>query len=233
MEAPWDGRAFAAAVNDRRNYLALARQFVEAWFGPISVADGFTVAEMSQAEQRLSVRLPRVMHEWYEGFGRQADCANDQDHLENPEELDIEDDVLIIAVENQSCWESGIPVGALALPDPPVVARSREEWEPLNSCLSQFALQWALYGAILTAPYRRYTSQSEKPLLAPLLSALMQLDLPDWHPLHYVSLYFYVADDCVVREARSKDGHSCELSALTERALQRCMSLVDATWHEW
>lgn len=94
---------------------------------------------MEAAEQRLGLRLPAALREAYALFGRREDLVGSPEGLFpllRPEQLKTEKlfaadgiELLIYHTGIPGCWECGIRVTDLQLPDPPTVF--------LNSCADE------------------------------------------------------------------------------------------------
>ena len=92
----------AAAVRGRDNAMRFVARFAAATDpGPI---DGYSEADLVEAEQRLGVRLPVVLRDLYRTVGRRHDLVCAQDRLLGPHEMNIDSSGLVLQfrVENQA-----------------------------------------------------------------------------------------------------------------------------------
>jgi hypothetical protein len=64
---------FSDVPRERRLRWRLLLEFIETWHGPLGESPGYSEAEIEAAEQRLGVRLPAAVREWYELAGK-AQC---------------------------------------------------------------------------------------------------------------------------------------------------------------
>ena len=120
-----------AAVSDRASAWRLIERFAQTWGNPLCKGDGYSEAELMTAEQRLGLRLPTALREAYVMFGRRQDLVGPPDGLRpllSPERLYTQKlhaaggiELLIFHSENYGCWDCGIRLTDLDLPDPPTV----------------------------------------------------------------------------------------------------------------
>jgi hypothetical protein len=61
---------FTQMPAEREHRWRLITEFIETWHGPLGDSPGNTEEEIAAAEERLGVRLPAAMREWYGRFGR-------------------------------------------------------------------------------------------------------------------------------------------------------------------
>jgi len=125
---------------------SLLRAVLDRWFPSSASPTGLADAELVAAEQRLGLKLPPALWEWYASFGSGDAVWCVQDRLRRPDELEVSNGFLLFAVENQTCWYWGIPLGELQSPDPPVFLSnsSAKAWERESDSVSRFALQYAM-----------------------------------------------------------------------------------------
>ncbi|MEU0403744.1 SMI1/KNR4 family protein [Streptomyces sp. NPDC006197] len=114
--------ALAGGCPARADAWAFVRGFAAAWSTPVSPADGFTSADVQQAEDRLGLRLPVALREAYALFGRRRDLVAQQNPLLEPDELlvDPSGELLVFRSENQGCAGWGVALADLSREDPPV-----------------------------------------------------------------------------------------------------------------
>ncbi|MFE7333122.1 hypothetical protein ACFU8W_51835 [Streptomyces sp. NPDC057565] len=130
--------------------------FAEHWLSPLEEGDGCAAEELTAAEHRLGLRLPTMLTSCYRLLGRRSDLTSRQDRLLRPDQLRLDEDVLVFRVENQHCAIWGVRVSQLAQPDPPVVFREltrdgRTPWQPFLERLSLAAVEMVLSEALLSA----------------------------------------------------------------------------------
>jgi len=123
------------------------KTFFDGWFGPLGPADGYDEPAIRAAEQRLNLRLPTSLREWYALAGKRAEVWSRQDEFLSPQELRIEDERLVIYVENQSVVSWAIPLEDISHDDPPVFLsdpQDSETWLEESPAVSMFALSQML-----------------------------------------------------------------------------------------
>jgi hypothetical protein len=92
----------------RRDLLATERwhslrDFIDRWYArPLSNNDGHTPLEIAQTEQRLGMRLPNVLTEWFELVGRRLRSVQDAPQL--LDKLTVNDQHIRVWDENQGVW---------------------------------------------------------------------------------------------------------------------------------
>jgi hypothetical protein len=129
--------------------LAVLRQLVEYWRGPLRSSDGFSAAEIGDRS------LPQPLRWWLSVAGRRTDIFQQNFilGLAKPFALRMADDKLVFYVENQGVWQVATqPEGE----DPPVWARineSAEPWVVQETTLSIALIHAFVLEAILNAPY--------------------------------------------------------------------------------
>lgn len=92
---------------------------------PLGPGDGFTAEELDAAQARLGLVLPVALREAYALFGRRRELTAVQDRFLPPQDLRVEDEVLVYRVEAQGVFAWGVRLEDLATDDPPVVRLSR------------------------------------------------------------------------------------------------------------
>ncbi len=93
---------------------------IRRWWPPLHDRDRVPEADLIAAEQRLNLRLPQALRDWYLRAGRRLDFMGNADHFLPPEHLYICDNLLCIGSENQGCFRWWIPLRYCYLNDPPV-----------------------------------------------------------------------------------------------------------------
>lgn len=145
-----------ATIDDAESASRFIEWFAEHWLSPLAEDDGCTTEEITAAEYRLGLRLPSTLTSCYRLLGRRSDLTSRQDSLLRPDQLRLDEDVLVFRVENQHCAIWGIRASQLAQPDPPVVFRelSRDghtPWRPFLERLSLAMVEMVLSEALLSA----------------------------------------------------------------------------------
>jgi hypothetical protein len=89
---------------------SIVRQVYADWPTPLGAEDGISTDRITAAEERLRVRLPAALREWYEMAGARDDLRGRGNHLLTPERLrvDDEDGMLIFYQENQCSCQWGL-----------------------------------------------------------------------------------------------------------------------------
>ena len=187
MSAGFDvGQEVAASLGSRQRAWRFIRRFAESWLTPLSDDDGWAEADLRAADQRLGVRLPAALREAYALFGRRQDLTSIQDRLLGPDELEVDrpGDVLVYRVENQSVAVWGVPLAAMAQPDPPVVvARNFEDgsWELFLERFSLACVEIVLSESLFSAPVELSDNRELDPAAIALLEQrFVRLAFPDY-----------------------------------------------------
>jgi hypothetical protein len=171
------GQEVAASLGSRQGAWRFVRRFAQSWLTPLTIDDGWTNADLQAAERRLGLRLPSAIREAYGLFGRRQDLTSVQDRLLGPDELEVDltGEVLIHRVENQSVAVWGVPLAAMAQPDPPVVlARNFEDvgWEPFLDRFSVACVEMVLSESLFSAPVELSDNRELDPAAAALVGQL-------------------------------------------------------------
>ncbi len=117
------------------------RLLVKRLLRPIGKSDGFSEAAISGAEQRLGLKLPRLLREFYLLTGEREDINGVHNRLLNPEDLFAESDALVFYEENQAACVWGVALGSFGEEDPPVVRKDSTvtpTWDAEFDHLSEF-----------------------------------------------------------------------------------------------
>jgi hypothetical protein len=137
------------------------RLFAARYATPIVDGDGFGEEELLAAEARLGFALPASLREAYALIGKRNDLTRSQDRLLTPDQVCVDDtgQVLVFRWECQHVAEWGIPLSAVAEPDPPVVFRldsarpAERSWQPFLdrvslACVEMVLSEWMLSGGM-------------------------------------------------------------------------------------
>src|SRR4051812_5998996 len=137
----------------------LASDFIEHWIRPMNESDRVSPRRLDAAEDRLGLRLPVALREWYERLGRRGEVWSVQDTLLPPEELRVRGGLLVFSVENQAVWYIGVGMGDLATDDPPVTIDESglgEGTRTLCPAVSLLALQMLAYAVKFARPVEEH-----------------------------------------------------------------------------
>ncbi len=110
-------------------------------FRPWQPGDGYDEAAIQEAEERLVLRLPVTLRNFYLAWGRRQDLTEVYHALLPPDKLELREDTLLFWVENQAVFYWGIPHAAMGEADPPVVVTASGPelpWTPSHAHLSSF-----------------------------------------------------------------------------------------------
>jgi hypothetical protein len=187
MSARFDvGQEAAASLGSRHGAWRFIRRFAESWLTPLTDEDGWPEGDLQAAEEHLGVRLPPAIREAYGLFGRREDLTSVQDRLLGPDELqvDMTGEVLIYRLENQLVAAWGVPLAAMAQPDPPVVvARDFEDvsWEPYLERFSLACVEMVLTESLFSAPSELSDNRELDPAAVALVEQrFARLAIPDY-----------------------------------------------------
>jgi hypothetical protein len=208
---------------------SLLERLLERWFPSPRGASGVDERELRAAEARLGRALPAALREWYLGFGARGDVWALQDELVGPDRLDVDDDVLVFAVENQGVVQWGLRVDEGD--DPPVMVSEEEGWVVESPTTSAFALHFALLNVKWSkAVAYRANGQAPDEALAAIAERLPRLPFQELHWPAWPTRFFGT-DDVLVET----NGDSwIWVSARTAEALREVDRIVrDAGMAEW
>jgi hypothetical protein len=115
------GGALRAGLGDRRQAWDFIRRFAAGCTEPLEAGDGVGEAELRAAEQCIGAAPPAALREAYLLFGRRAGLTANQDPLQPPHKLSLDDSgtTVVFRVENQRCAAWGVAAADLASVDPP------------------------------------------------------------------------------------------------------------------
>jgi hypothetical protein len=183
--ADFDLRAeLARGVRDAVGAWRFIRLFADGYASPIVAGDGWDDGDLREAETRLGFSLPASLRTAYGLMGRRRDLTSAQDRLLLPDQLEIDESgrALVFRWECQRVVEWGIPLSAVADPDPPVVFRysSALTWYPFLerfslACVEMVLSEWIICGA----PYAANLELDDE-TLALMEQQLHRLPLPDY-----------------------------------------------------
>jgi hypothetical protein len=155
------------------------RRLVRRLLRPLGKLDGCSEKRISEAEQRLGLRLPRLLREFYLLTGEREDINTIFNRLLPPESLRVSSDVLVFYEENQNTCLWGVDVHHLSLEDPAVLredSAASPTWEPDFNRLSQFLTAMLFLQAVNGG--MRYVG------VGSAISAYIAQAAPDWETIH-------------------------------------------------
>jgi hypothetical protein len=157
------------------------RRFVARHAEPLAPGDGCDEAELRAAEARLGLPLPEALRTAYGLLGRRPDLTRVQDRLLRPDQLEVDDGVLVYRVENQHVTRWGIPLEAVTAPDPPVVYRVGEAWVPFVPRVSDAVVEMVLSEWLFAGDEFVDNRDLDETAVAVLEQRFERLPVPD-HP---------------------------------------------------
>ncbi|HZT40892.1 MAG TPA: hypothetical protein VFA07_01820 [Chthonomonadaceae bacterium] len=234
---------FAEKLADRAQRWQWLEAYMHAWGLPTARKSRITERALTQAEVRLGRALPGSLREWYllpcQPYQLEKPITCNQMIL--PEELEIQDDILIFHGENQWCCQWGILVQDMDQTDPPVYfgdvdwSTQAKDWVFQNATLSEFAVQMTLLETYRQGGFTADAS-ARPSILATLASHYSPTGLPEWRWPDNAS-YFYGGEDFVLVATgqKSKKGTfrgslDLSLGARTQARLGEAMNRLNVGW---
>lgn len=143
---------------------------IRSLFHPWKPSDGCEEAEIVAAEERLGLRLPTSLRNFYLAWGKRKDVTQRIHPLLSPDELIFRDNALLFWAENQAVVLWGVLCERLEEADPPVmIAINLDEgleWTPSHAQLSGFlddmTYQTALSGGAIYTGYSVERTQTPR-----------------------------------------------------------------------
>jgi hypothetical protein len=217
----------------RADRWALLDQVLVAWFPSSTDAAGVRTSELDLAEERLGLKLPRSLREWFERFGARKEVWSLQDRLLAPDAFSVEGGVLVFCVENQGVVFWGIELPDLDAEDPPVVvsdASRAGNWIVESESTSAFAIQSALCNAKWSPAL---SCSADGPATDETLRAIegryARLPLADMHwPARPTRLY---GEEDLIIESQAETW--LWVSARTSRAFSEAEQILRAAGMTW
>jgi hypothetical protein len=233
----FNARQFAQRLANRQDCWSLLKESVAEWHTPLKDGDGYAAEEIDQAEQRLGLRLPIALREWYSLAGRRDDITRRQYWLRRPSELTIRGDVLEFHRENQSVVNWGVRLTDFDQDDPPVfiddveyLGRRRNHRVVQNSSLSEFALQMVVLETMLSARFRA-DADCQTNTQEIIASNFHALGFPDWAWPGAVTRWYGGSDVLVQITCDEAPSPSLlSIAARNDDAYRRSLKLFDADW---
>jgi hypothetical protein len=129
------------------NYLLRYRQAIEVLDRPLTSEDGLPDRDIVMGEQRLGVRLPRALREYY-GIAGRLDLNRAHNQLYTPHEWFVDAGKFVFMEENQEVVYWGIPISEEVGDDPPVsqgvnVVDQPIDWHPEHGRLFRISSRHA------------------------------------------------------------------------------------------
>ena len=124
--------------------------------------------------------LPAILHDFYSRLGGSLDLLCVQNTILPLDELEVIDDRLVFARENQGVFAWSVEPN---LDDPPVFYRysGDESWSPDVPHLSQFLLQFTIFELLMGAPLGASASWLTGEELRVVTAGLRELSYPEWN----------------------------------------------------
>lgn len=235
----FNAQQFAAHLAAREDRWSLLTDFVAEWHTPLQAGDGYSAAELDAAEQRLGLKLPLALREWYQLAGQREDITSMQNFLVSPEELGIheENGLLVFHCENQQVVEWGVQASDLGLADPPVWLDDSglhdTQQEPIqeNNTLSEFVLQMVVLDTMFNPKVFQALGRVTPQTVESVEQNFVRLGLPDWHWPSYPT-QFYGGDDILVQASRGEDLW-LQVTARSLAAFEKAKTALGITWEHY
>lgn len=223
---------FAARLSARADRWSLLKDFIAEWHGPLEDGDGYPASEIDAAEQRLGLKLPVALREWYQLAGQREDVVAVQNFLRPPDRLFTQEqdgaEVFYFYTENQACVNWGILASDLALDDPPVYLDETGSVE--NRSLSQFVTQMVVLETACFGSAFGGNGSANLEALESVERYFVPLGLPDWHWPIYASR-LYGGDDVLIEAEASEDGYQwIWIGARSQSALRDATQRFSIDW---
>jgi hypothetical protein len=221
-----------ALPSNRHERWRLLRKLVEAWF-PVKQLPGVAVTTLDMAEDRLGLRLPAALREWYELAGDHPDVWSRRADLRAPPDFRFIRDTLVFYRDEEAgaCW--GIRRNDLRMEDPPVVidARRGEGWMAESKTTSAFAIQMLLWNVKWGGSTATFAGNgpSGSRVVALIEQAYPALPLPDWNWPLFPTRFF--GKDNVLIELDGEEW--IWVTAREQWAAVQVMQLLTAAGMQW
>ena len=163
----------------------LLREVIGQWYRPLDTGDGCPVEELVAVEERLAIKLPTALREWYQIAGRRKDVWSKQDFLLLPEILEIHEGYVVFLVENQGVWRCAVRVEECEHEDPPVYISDLDDetlWNRQSLSVSMFAIELLAYNIKFGANMVWWASgYLEKEAINAIEASCPKLGIGGWH----------------------------------------------------
>lgn len=228
----FNAQGFAARLAVREDRWSLLKDFVAEWHSPLEFGDGYTAEEIDAAEQRLGLKLPLALREWYQLAGQRKDLTAVQNFLRPPDRLLTREEdgaqVLYFYTENQGEPNWGILASDLKLDDPPVYLDETGAIE--TQTLSEFIMQMVTLETACFGGAYGGNGPANPEALESVRRHFVRLGFPDWHwPVDGSRLYG--GSDILIEAEASKDGYQwIWMGAQSQSALRDAAQLISIDW---
>ena len=230
----FNAQQFAARLAAREDRWSLLTDFVAKWRRPLQEGDGYSATELDAAEQRLGLKLPLALREWYQLTGLREDIVAPQNFLVSPVELEIseENGLLVFHSENQQVVEWGIQTSDLDLVDPPVWLDNSglhdAQQEPIreNNTLSEFALQMVVLETLFSSEVFEGYGKVNPLTLRGLEQHFIHVGFPDWHWPTYPTR-FYGGDDVLIQTFGNE---ALQVTTRSRTAFEQVKTVLGIDW---
>lgn len=178
----------ASGVRDAPRAWNFVRLFAARYAAPIVAGDGCGEEELLAAEARLGFALPAALREAYALVGRRNDLTRGQDRLLTPDQVHVDDtgQVLVFRWECQHVAEWGVPLSAVADPDPPVAFRldaaepAERAWRPYLDRVSLAGVEMVLSEWMLSGEMFADNRELDDEAVVLLERRFRRLPMPDY-----------------------------------------------------
>ena len=209
--------------------LAVLRQLIEYWDGPIGPASGYS------AEELKGIQMPLPLRWWFKTAGHRQGLMSGQNLLLAPDELRLDDDGrLLFYIENQGVylWST-----TLIGDDPPVWGRVNEghiPWSVEGMTLSEFLIGACLFQTVIGAPFGASAACADQCTLDRITAEIPPLPIVPWRWPANPSR-FYAKNGAFMFVSPNFDNHGNEafsiwVSAKTRQPLSFLKQIVDKEW---
>jgi len=187
--------------------MASPESFVS-WYRKLwNVEDVDGKGAVAAAERELGVSLPPLLRDVYLSTSLRG---SQMIHLKELGELEVQDDVLVFATEQQGCFSWGIELDQLTRKNLALVADPRGEWQDDGCSLEDFLRYFALVNRPYEAPSVSQVGFDER-----LLKKSWVQHEVKWRSLQHASLW---TNGEAVIEAETGDLGARDLDALRRAA---------------
>lgn len=212
--------------------MAILKEVVEYWHGPMTPADGFTDAELE------GIRMPAVLRNWYRWAGKRKNIIGGQNFLLSPRTAEphewgiyMEDDRLVFYHENQCVYKwATLPEGD----DPPVFGRyeKTDPWQEEGMTLSEHLILACLFEAMMDCKYGASTAWLKEEDMAEITRHIPSIPIGPWT---WCAMHFHAGQGAFMCASlnEDEDGKKCHgvwIAAKTEHPLQFLKPLLKKDW---
>jgi len=147
---------------DREEFIELLEDLVSSVFGPVKAMDRISEKGILEAEDRVKLKLPSILLEYYRFVGNHPQVSEGMNHLLKPPALYLRNGGLIFQEENQKYYFCGILAVDVSKSDPPVMQGNCGEttWYPEGTQLSSHLLASICWQACNALPALAHVSVS-------------------------------------------------------------------------